>query len=141
MCVNCVSTTVSSLVGQKDLQHLASSRPSAQSFLPSQTLFRGTQRPSPQRNCRGQAATPYKRHGCTFKVSLSATRASGFTYCPLERRRGRAGGNPCESEIHPSGSGGRAGRSRSSSCCRPTPGCTTFEKLPKQGFLFVFLEI
>ncbi len=38
-----------------DLQHLASSRPSEQSFTPSQTLLRGIQRPSPQRNWRGQA--------------------------------------------------------------------------------------
>lgn len=56
----------------------------------------------------------------------------GFTYCPLERRRGRAGGSPGESEIHPSGSGGRAETSRSSSCCRPAPGCTTFRKWTKK---------
>lgn len=37
------------------LQHLASSRPSEQSFTPSHTLLRGMQRPSPQRNWRGQA--------------------------------------------------------------------------------------
>lgn len=37
------------------LQHLASSRPSEQSFTPSHTLLRGIQRPSPQRNWRGQA--------------------------------------------------------------------------------------
>lgn len=38
-----------------DLQHLASSRPSEQSFTPSHTLLRGIQCPSPQRNWRGQA--------------------------------------------------------------------------------------
>lgn len=38
-----------------DIQHLASSRPSEQSFTPSHTFLRGMQRPSPQRNWRGQA--------------------------------------------------------------------------------------
>lgn len=36
-------------------QHLASSRPSEQSLTPSHTFLRGMQRPSPQRNWRGQA--------------------------------------------------------------------------------------
>ena len=50
------------LVSQaKDLQHLASSRPSEQSFTLSHTFLRGTQRPSPQRNCRGQAGDTGKR--------------------------------------------------------------------------------
>lgn len=37
------------------LLHLASSRPSEQSFTPSQTFLRGIQRPSPHRNWRGHA--------------------------------------------------------------------------------------
>lgn len=108
-----------------DLQHLASSRPSEQSFTPSQTLLRGIQRPSPQRNWRGQAGdrqegdlhvTP-SRPVIFYQIAVGGVKASAFTYCPLERRLGRASRSPCESEIHPNGSGGREERSRLAFCC------------------------
>lgn len=51
-----------------------------------------------------------------------------FTYYPLEKRHGRAGRSPCESEIHLSGSGGRVERSRLAFCCCLTLGCITYKQ-------------
>lgn len=78
-----------------DLQHLASSRPSEQSFAPSHTLLRGIQCPSAQRNWRGQAGD--RQEGdLSYLPQNSEVKASGFTYGPLERRLGRANRSPCE---------------------------------------------
>lgn len=59
-----------------------------------------------------------------------------FTYYPLEKRHGRAGRSPCESEIHLSGSGGRVERSRLAFCCCLTLDCIAYKQvnMKQRGF-------
>lgn len=131
-----------------DLQHLASSLPSEQSFTPSHTLLRGIQRPSPQRNWRGHAGDwqegdLHELTGTFLNVNPNWTnhilpngrggvKASDLTYCPLERRLGRSSRSPCEWGIRPNGSGGREERSRLAFWCCLTLGCTIWRQITKK---------
>lgn len=58
-----------------------------------------------------------------------------FTYCPQERRLGRANRSPCEWGIHLSGSGGREERSRLAFCYCLRPGYKVCIQRSTKGFL------
>lgn len=100
-------------------QHLASSRPSEQSLTPSHTFLRGMQRPSPQRNWRGQAGDGQRAtlDIICFRWVCKKTKSERWTYCSLGKRLCRAGESPCEWGIHQSGSEGTEERRKLAFCC------------------------